>query len=99
MPGKAGKSGANAALVGAPAAKNFGRHENVFDFDFRSTPPKWPRLRRSSSRTTGDLTSIHKYITVLTPGPKLQTVTLSLKTHSSISVSVGMDVDPPAHGG
>ena len=34
-----------------------------------------------------------------TPGPKLQTVTLRLKTHSSISVSVGMCVDPPDCGG
>ena len=33
-----------------------------------------------------------------TPGPKLQTVTLSLKTHSSISVSVDVCVDPLAHG-
>ena len=105
LPGKAGKSGANAALVAARLrrrkfwpSRKISIRGHVRVIDFRSTPPKWPRLRRSSSRTTGDFTSILKYIAVLTPGPKLQTVTLSLKTHSSISVSVGMCVDPPDCG-
>mgnify|MGYP007063539094 CR=1 FL=1 len=40
--------------------RKFCSPHKFFETDFSTTPPKWPRLRRSSSRTTGDFTSIFK---------------------------------------
>ena len=88
LPGKAGKRGANAGLVGAPAAKkilfateNFRpiyrrHHQNGLVCAGLAHEPRAISPQYSSKSRFG------------TSGPKLQTVTLSLKTHSSISVSM-----------
>ena len=98
LPGKAGKSGANAAAC-APAAKKILFPTEFFRPIFRRHHQNGlvcAGLAHEPRAISPQYSSISRFGT---PGPKLQTVTLSLKTHSSISVSVGMDVDPPAHGG